>query len=245
MVLISVAGLGLCSAESPDNITSDNNNLWLNYVGDHAVGQGPWGLHMELQNRRSDWGGDWQQILFRPGINYQYSPNLRFSAGYAYVYTFPYGENPGASEFPEHRAWEQVLQKFKFLDLDWQQRFRLEQRWIGEMAKDPRDGDFERYDWRSENRFRYMLRTEIPLTDDKKNYVAIWDEIFFNFGGNVVGNTFDQNRAFLGLGRKLTDTTRLEVGYLEQTVQRRGGEIQDNNHTVSVWLTSSEPFRTK
>ena len=76
-----------------------------------------------------------------------------------------------------------------------------------------------------------------------KSYVALWDEVFFNFGGNVVGNHFDQNRAFLGLGRKLTDTTRLEVGYMEQTIQRRGGEIQDNDHTISVWLMSNASLK--
>ena len=95
---------------------------------------------------------------------------------------------------------------------------------------------------RYENRFRYMLRTTVPLTSDKKTYLALWDEVFFNFGRNVSGNDFDQNRAFIGLGRKLTDTTRLEVGFLEQTVQRRGGTIWENNHTVAVWLLSKWPF---
>ena len=134
------------------------------------------------------------------------------------------------------------MHKFKFLELDWQQRLRLEQRWIGEMGKDASGEDYELKDWRSENRVRYMLRTDIPLTDDKKTYIVLWDEVFFNFGGNVVGNHFDQNRAFLGLGRKLNDTTRLEVGYMEQTIQRRGGLIQDNDHTISFWLMSNAPF---
>ena len=232
----------LCEATAEDKITADNHNLWLNYVGDHPIA-GPWGIHLEMQNRRSDWGGDWQQILVRPGVNFDYSPTLRFSAGYAYVETFSNGEYPAAADFPENRAWEQVLQKFKWLGLDCQQRLRLEQRWIGEMGKDASGEDYELKDWRSENRIRYMLRTEIPLTDDHKSYVALWDEVFFNFGGNVVGNHFDQNRAFLGLGRKLTDTTRLEVGYMEQTIQRRGGEIQDNDHTISVWLMSNASLK--
>ncbi len=240
-LLLVVTCLTSVSAQTPTKITADNNNVWLNYVGDHPLGEGPWGLHLELQNRRSDWGGDWQQVLFRPGINYQYSPSVRFSAGYAYVHTFPNGEYPAAADFPEHRAWEQVTQKFQFLGLDWQQRLRLEQRWIGEVGLDD-NGDSELLDWRAENRGRYMLRTEIPLTDDKKNYVAIWDEVFLNFGGNVLGNTFDQNRAFVGYGRKLGDFLRLETGYMEQTVQRRGGLFQENDHTIAVWLMSSAPL---
>jgi hypothetical protein len=236
------AGGSISPAETVEKVTADNHNLWLNYVGDHPVGKGPWGLHLELQNRRSDWGGDWQQVLVRPGINYQFSPAIRFSAGYCYVHTFPNGEYPIAADFPEHRAWEQVLHKFQFLDLDFQQRLRLEHRWIGEVGLD-RNGDSELLDWRAENRFRYMLRTDIPLTEDRKLYLALWDEVFFNFGGNVKGNTFDQNRVFFGLGRKITDATRLEVGYMEQTIQRRGGLIQDNDHTIAVWLMSSEALR--
>jgi hypothetical protein len=70
----------------------------------------------------------------------------------------------------------------------------------------------------------------------------VWDEVFFNFGSNVSRNYFDQNRAFIGIGRKLTATSRLEVGWLEQTLQRRGGTIWENNHTLAVWLTSKFGF---
>jgi hypothetical protein len=224
-------------------VTADNPNVWLNYVGDHPFQDGPWGLHLELQNRVSEWGDDWQQILFRPGANCQVSPALRFSAGYAYVHTFPNGEHPILTDFPEHRAWEQILHRFKFLSLDWQQRLRLEQRWIGEMAPDGSDSGFGLADWRTENRLRYFLRTDLPLSRDRRTYLALWDEIFLNFGGHVEGNRFDQNRAFVGLGRKLSDTTRLEVGYMEQTVRRRGGFTEENNHTLTVWLLSAGPLR--
>ena len=95
---------------------------------------------------------------------------------------------------------------------------------------------------RYENRIRYMMRTTIPLTKSKRTYLALWDEVFINFGENVKGNVFDQNRAFIGIGQKLTDTTRLEIGFMEQTLQRRGGNIWENNHTASVWLTSKLPF---
>jgi hypothetical protein len=96
--------------------------------------------------------------------------------------------------------------------------------------------------WRYENHFRYMLRTSIPLSSDKKWYLPIWDEVFLNFGTNVSKNYFDQNRAFIGIGRQLNESTKLEVGFMEQTVQRLGGEIWENNHTVTVWLTSKLPF---
>ena len=174
---------------------ADNYNLWLNYVGDHPLFGTPWGVHLEIQNRREDWGDEWQQLLIRPGINYTISPTVTVSAGYGYVKTYPYGDLPVDFEFDEHRIWEQLIWKKNFLGLEWQHRFRLEQRWIEEQ-----DEAGDTTNWRGENRFRYMLRTSIPLTEDKKTYLALWDEVFFNFGSNVSMNYLDQNRAFIGIG---------------------------------------------
>lgn len=237
LLLSLFAAAAACGSISAADQHADNYNLWLNYVGDHPILDSPWGVHLEVQNRLSDWGDDWQQLLIRPGINYTFSPALSVSAGYAFVKTYPYGELPVAHEFDEHRAWEQVLYKSTFFGLEWQQRVRLEQRWIEEVTA---SGETAR--WRPENRFRYLLRTGIPLTESKKTSLIVWNEVFLNFGGNIVGNHFDQNRAFLGIGQQLTPTTRLEVGFMEQTIQRRGGNKWEHNHTPSIWITSKWPF---
>ena len=50
-------------AVASENVFFDNTLLWLNYVGDHPIAGGPWGLHLEVQNRRADSGRDWQQLL--------------------------------------------------------------------------------------------------------------------------------------------------------------------------------------
>jgi hypothetical protein len=221
--------------------TADNHNLWLNYVGDHPLFGSPWGMHLEVQNRLSDWGKDWQQLLIRPGINYAFNPNLSASAGYAFIRTHPYGELPAAHRFDENRLWEQLQYKHPGLGSAWTHRLRLEQRSIAELTRRP-SGRYDTTNWRLENRFRYLLRSEIPISHDSKTYLAIWDEVFLNFGSQVLGNHFDQNRAFFGIGRKWTAHTKLEVGFLEQTLQRRGGRNWENNHTISVWLTSNLPF---
>ena len=246
--LLNTCGILAClstAAFAYDNIFDSNSNLWINYVGDHAIAGSPWGLHLEVQNRRADSGRDWQQLLLRPGVNYALHPNLSFSAGWAYVKTYPYGDHPAVHAFPENRAWEQVVYTGKALGLEWQNRLRLEQRWIGEMKNTSTGWDVNR--WRYENRIRYMLRTTVPLTENKKTYLALWDEVFVNFGSNVAGNTFDQNRAFAGVGRKLTDPTRVELGFMEQTLQRRHAssatpQVWENNHTITLWVISKWPF---
>ena len=46
-------------------------------------------------------------------------------------------------------------------------------------------------------------------------------------------------------GFKFPTNTKLEIGFMEQTVQRRGGAVWENNHTAAVWLMSKWPFGSK
>ena len=240
LLLALLASAAVHAADKQDH----NSHLWLNYVGIHPIGDGPWGLHLESQFRRADFGKDWQQLLLRGGVNYAITPALSATLGYGFIQTYRYGDYPALDTFPEHRIWQQLSYTHKAVNLEWQHRLRLEQRYIGQLAPNE-GGGFEVASFRYENRLRYMLRTTIPLTSSKKTYLALWNEVFFNFGSNVSGNDFDQNRAFIGIGRKLTDTTRLEIGFMEQTLQRRGGAIWENNHTLAIWLTSKMPFGKK
>jgi hypothetical protein len=219
---------------------SENANMWISYFGDHPLGTHRWGVHLEGQARLAQMGDTWQQILIRPGINYTLTPSITLSGGYCFIEQFPYGEFPVAHDYPIHASWEQVAYTHPAFGLNWMHRARLEQRWIGQMHKVGESWDVA--DYRYENRVRTMLRTTIPLTRDKSWYVALWDEVFVNFGDNVLRNDFDQNRATIALGRNLSKYVRLEVGFMEQTLQRRGGNVWEHNHTLSVSLFSKAPF---
>jgi len=201
------------------------------------------GIHAEVQIRRNDGFNKWQQLLLRPGIFYTINPNLSATAGYAYVETYPYGEIPSAKvAFPEHRIWQQFQFTQKTGSVDVISRLRLEQRFFGDASL----GTFT--NTRFENRFRYMLRAVVPLTRDAnkttKLYLPVYDEVFINFGENVKYNTFDQNRAFLGLGLNTGKAGKIEVGYMYQYVQQRNllpnlQQVVENNHTLSInWYTN-------
>lgn len=129
ILLVSCSGL-LRAGDKVD----DNSHLWLNYVGTHPIGDGPWGVHLESQFRRVDFGENWQQLLLRTGVIYNFTHNLNATLGYAFVRTYPYGDFPSADDFPEHRIWEQVSYTHKLFDLEWQHRLRMEQRFIGELS---------------------------------------------------------------------------------------------------------------
>jgi hypothetical protein len=217
--------------------TDHNANAWFMYFGDHPISKtSRWGIHLEGQWRRAELGATWQQMLVRPGVNFQLSKHVSLTGGYGYIDTFRYGDFPAVGKFPEHRFFEQVAINRRIGKFDFANRFRLEQRNIGVLAA-------QRTSYRYENRIRYQLRTSIPLPfGDKKNYIGLYNEILFNWGKNVDRNVFDQNRAYIALGRDLGHATRGEIGFVEQTLQRRGGLIFEHNHTLQISLTSRLPF---
>lgn len=133
--------------------------------------------------------------------------------------------------------------------LELQQRFMLEQRWLDKFSK-PDLEQPDRYTYL--NRFRYMLRLQLPLKRKKMQetypYLAVYDELMIGFGNQVNTKIFDQNRAGFLMGYKCSSTLRLEAGYLNQLfqLQRRvnnNNVIQHNNglHVNLLFnLTSSK-----
>jgi hypothetical protein len=233
----------LAALAAPLFAATDNNfNSWFVYNGDHAFGKSRWGLHEDGQWRRYDGLLKWQQYQIRPGVNYQLTNSTLLTFGYAFTETFRYGDYPVEHRFHEHRIYEQALYTRRIYKLNFGNRFRLEQRYFGQPVQQS-DGSWKIASYRYENRFRYRLQTNIPLSfGDKRNYIAFYDEIMFNFGHNVYKNNFDQNRAFIGFGRHLGHETNAEFGFMEQTLQRRGGEIYEHNHTVQVVINWRLPF---
>ena len=222
---------------------ADQTNAWLMYFGDHAVG-GRWAVHAEAQVRRA--GGPagvrgWQQILLRPGLIYTLAPGARVTAGYAYVDTWPYGEQPAAARFPEHRLWQQLQLGHAVGRVAWQHRYRLEQRWV---EAPPAGG--APADRRYTNRMRYLARATVPLRgrtlDVGEPYASVYDEVFANWGRNVGRNVLDQNRLYGALGWRLGGTTRVEGGYLQQLVLKPDGVRMERNHTLQLAVFQNAPF---
>lgn len=222
-------------------VQDHNLNTWFMYFGDHPVSS-KWGIHLEGQVRRANGGLTWQQLLLRPGVNYQLNKYVTLTGGYAYVRSWPFGDRPsGTVIFPEHRFFEQAVVRHKLGAVAIQHRLRQEQRLVGQVPF--RDADVE--GWESRHRFRYMLRGDIPLPiGSKKQFgLAFYDEFFVQFGANHGPRHLDQNRAYGAFTWKVTPTNRLEFGYLHQYVPQRNGIVVEHNHTLQFALFSTTPFR--
>ncbi len=65
-----------------------------------------------------------------------------------------------------------------------------------------------------------MLRLVVPLKTGPY-YFAAFDELFLNYAPTHGARAFDQNRVFAGIGRAIGRDTRVEAGYMQQTLLQR------------------------
>ncbi len=211
--------------------TTTNVNGWWVFTGDHKFTEGSrWGLHLEGQWRRHDVIMNPQQLLLRPGINFEINKTFEVGAGYAYVPTYRYGEFPLAASFTEHRLWQNLIVRNKLGKVNLQNRFRFEQRWLG-----PRIG--------YENRFRHLIRATIPIAQPW--YLTAYNEVFIPTTPERFPNFADQNRLAALVGKRFHPHWRAEAGYMFQPFWQRNGLIRENNHTLLVMLWSDQPLRKK
>lgn len=226
IVLILFTVLSNHSFSQQQRLADHNTIGWLVYTGTFRI-KPKVAIHTEYQWRRVDEIKNWQQSLFRTGINYALRKDVSLNAGYAFAETFPYGDYPVAIAFPEHRIYEQVVIKNPVGKIEISHRFTLEQRFVGKVLMQ----NGERHtDYIFLNRMRYRLRTEAPLKTkavNKSNWTVIFqDEVFIGWGKNIGANVFDQNRLAVLLGYKLNQNIKFEAGYLNQILQQ-GKRIND------------------
>lgn len=239
-----LAGAAALPAQTTAGRVVHNHNTWYNWFGHHHV-SGPWGVHTEIQFRRSGWGESWQQLLMRYGVTRSVSPRVRLVLGYGYIKSYPFGEDPLPAPFPEHRLWQDVQWTRPAGRTVMLNRFRLEQRFLGQVRRDAA-GQPEVYYWRYANRFRWMLRETIPLgrhaAAEPGWYIPVYNEFWVNFGRNAGSNWFDQNRAFVGAGYRFNKWWAVDGGYLHQVIRKPRGRVWENNHTTVISLHCAVPL---
>lgn len=230
LVIILLFSMGTAMAQSVRS--SEYNDIgWYVFTGSVKLKKN-WRVLGEFQFRRTHWGGQWQQSLLRAGGQYQFSPQLKVRAGYAWIVTFPYGDNSINSlgrSFPEHRIYQVVQTETSSGKFRFSNRYMLEQRFLGYFHS---VSDMDPYEYRMSWRARGLWRAETNIgywsKGKMRTYIAAWDEIFIGFGKNVKENIFDQNRIALVAGIQPNPHFRLEGGLFEQIVQL-GREVNSQN----------------
>jgi hypothetical protein len=217
-----------------DRITTSNNFVWINnFVNVKATERIL--TTGEYQFRRTNYIENWQQSLLRFTLQYKLPERINIGGGYGWIESFSYGEFGNSSLKPtlEHRLFQQITKDDNAGRVAINHRFRLEQRFVGVNDLNYQDLDKRIIeDWRYTNRFRYQLKTNIPLNnkiiDNKTLYASFYNEIFIGFGKNVRRNVFDQNRTGLLAGYRFNNYFNLEGGYFLMTLQQ-ANQIQNKD----------------
>jgi hypothetical protein len=144
--------------------------------------------------------------LYRLGYVYYIKDRTRLTVGYAFQ---SQPGHHGAATVLEQRPWQQLQWMEKKSWFNMMQWIRLEQRFR-------KVGDAD-YDFLS-HRIRYNLSLTIPITKKevapKTPFIFVNNEVFINFGKNIVNNYFDQNRFFMGVGYQFTSHVNAQFGYM-------------------------------
>jgi len=178
---------------------SDLGN-WLIVFGNKQINE-KFNWHHEVQYRNYDAIGDLEQLLLRTGIGLNVNDEANVLLGYGFIRSENYAEDGEKVVVDENRIYQQLITRQKVRKLSIQHRYRFEQRFV--------EDDFRL-------RFRYFLAMNYPLwnlgEDGQKMYLSGYNEIFINTEDVI----FDRNRVYGGLGYRLNDNIRFEVGYMNQ-----------------------------
>ena len=193
----------------PFTAFSQESNLgnWLIYIGSKKL-DNKWNIHHEVQYRNYNAIGDLEQLLLRTGVGKNLTDgNNNLLLGYGFIRSENYTYWDNKIVINEHRIFQQFITKQSIGKLGIQHRYRFEQRFV--------EDDFKL-------RFRYFFGISYPLTDQL--YLSSYNEIFLN----TVQNAFDRHRLYGGLGYKLSDRIKIELGYMNQFL------INSNRDQINV-----------
>jgi Protein of unknown function (DUF2490) len=165
---------------------------------------------------------------------------LSTALGYAHLWIAP-SNSAWSTIANENRIYQQALYSTKLGNVTLVHRLRNEQRWQDIILDDQKTGDL-----RFTNRVRYQLGCMIPISKNKwVPSIVVSDEILFQFGKDVVYNTFDQNRIFIGIRQALSPTWSYDLGYMQVYQQKSSGFQYDQNHTLRLFFYYNKGLRKK
>ncbi len=170
-----------------------------------------WSINTDVLYRWKDLDGQKLQTGIRGSLTYHFKQPITVACGYVYFVHFPLDKDVTVTK-REHRPWQQLIITNKMGRTQVQHRYRLEQRFIEKATSTALTGGYS-----FNFRMRYQLNLQCPINKKEITkgtlYAIAYNELFINFGKEIVYNYFDQNRIGLGLGYQLTKSFAATVSY--------------------------------
>jgi hypothetical protein len=229
----------LVNAQVRQKEINNQNQAWVSINGTMRLSD-KWGIVADIHERRNNFLKDPSFHFVRIGAAYWLQDNINFSAGYAHLWLAP--STTGWKTFAnENRTYQQVQMNTKTGTTRILQRVRNEQRWQQKIANDKPTGNNK-----FTNRVRYLLSFTIPFTkNDNLPALVLSDELLVQFGKEVVYNTFDQNRFFVGIRQKVSKNLSFDLGYMLVNQQKASGYQYDENSTFRWFFYFTPDWRKK
>lgn len=199
-----------------------------------------WGIVADFHARRNDFLADQNFYYFRAGVNYWVKNNLTVTLAYGHLWLSP-SQTDWKTIVQENRLQEQIQLSSKLKKAAVINRIRNEQRWQQKIVNDSITGKLK-----FSNRVRYLLSFTLPVFKNP-HYpsLVLSDELLVQFGKEIVYNTFDQNRFFIGIKQPVCKSLSFDFGYMLVYQQKASGYQYDKNHTLRLFFYYTPDFTKK
>ncbi|MXS83115.1 DUF2490 domain-containing protein [Nitrosomonas oligotropha] len=245
VILLSALGLSLSNPAAADK-TVEDFEVWggvfsqgnFGFVNPQNAELKKFRWWMEGQGRFGNDATQFSQSLIRPGLGYAVTDKIVVWAGYAWAPTAEPLALKSGHPFNEHRIWEQVTWADNFSFGRLSARSRFEQRFFDHNAPLPGANDVA-------HRFRQLVKLAVPLPQVNPNLsFIVQSELFIAMttidnNPGFISRGYDQNRAFVGLGYKINQYATVEMGYMNQFINRPHSKRPDqmmHNFVASLFL---------
>ena len=187
-----------------------------------------WNVSLNIQQRQFTKTNGSFQFLTSASVENQL--NKSFFAGIGFMYFDFRLMNPVSSELidlTELRPYEFVSLKYRKNNIKFFNRIMLEQRFQRHLGN---EGVItENYHFN--HRIRIKWQITLPVNGNLSFILS--DEPMINFGPDINGNTFDQNRLIALASYNIQENLTLRTGYMNWLFNNIGGSTFDIRH---VWL---------
>lgn len=209
------------------------------------------------QNRYSEKWGSWLDVQLKlidgytsvknageytAGASYFANPHFKYTAAFTYVDAYPNAAH--VTHTAELRPWAMVQLNTSNHYSKWLQWLRVEERFKETVEDKLATGSFD-----ASTRVRYYMLAQFPLSKHKYekgsfSFVTS-EELYLNFGKNIVYNTFDQNRFFIGFYYYMNKANILQLGYTNLYQKYNAPDKYLKSDVLRVSVFNTIDFRKK
>ncbi len=200
-----------------------------------------WGMIADIHLRRNNFISDPNFYFLRLGAAYWLNDQISFVGGTAALWRATETDT-GRKYALERRVYQQALWRAVIGKITFLQRVRVEQRWQEVLNTNSGAKDRVRFS----SRFRFLISAAVQVFKDPRlPRPVLSNEILFHSGKEIIYNTFDQNRLFLGFNQRIGKNLMVDYGYMLVYQQQYTGNQYDLNHTFRFFLYYSPDFRKR